>query len=106
MIFRGSRKKRLAALIYFAVLRWTLWREVVRVRLGSSEARSFPTSEAGGLVALRVWEGAINKMQGRVGTEDLLLVRRKRERPAPLLRILQETIEYFSNRISQLKRHQ
>lgn len=54
MILRGSRKTRLTVLIYFAVLRWTLWREIVRARLGRSEARSFSASEEGDLVALRV----------------------------------------------------
>ena len=37
-----------------AVLRWTLWREVVRVKLGSLEERSFSAFEGGRLVALRV----------------------------------------------------
>ena len=37
---------RLAVLMCFAVLRWTLWREVVRVKLGSLE-RSFSASEGG-----------------------------------------------------------
>lgn len=45
---------RLMFLMYFAVLRWTLWREVVRVKLGLLEARSFAGSELGDLVALRV----------------------------------------------------
>ena len=47
MIFKGSRKMRLAVLIYFAVLRWTLWREMVRVTLGQLAARSFSASDEG-----------------------------------------------------------
>lgn len=53
MIFRGSRKMRLVVLMYFAVSRWMLWWEVVRIRLGRPDAgRS--SVEDGTLAALRV----------------------------------------------------
>ena len=47
-----------------AVLRWTLWRDAVRVKLGSLEARSFSVSEGGGLVALRVCRILISHLKG------------------------------------------